>query len=280
MRSISTALKILFVALLFGAISCKRLPARVSVDTGDFYTFGQASKANANIIQDTSVYEKQAFREMRQKFGMLPEGLREKIAEMQSGIEKEFPAASIEKALGVGLPVWERSRAQADHEKGELLLVPLVTKNSKLLTGLLVFRLRDEHLDTWHLMERAGLLHPLLEDRPVESRSEYVNLLLTAAFDHYLFDYQFLPDRYTINPNRGEYEPLFSSTNNDPATLSTGIHFMQGCFEQYRHDVEGNRSSTSKFICEPYYLVDYNPTVLLDQGPTRSPAADPEQGGG
>ncbi|WP_116128344.1 hypothetical protein [Lewinella sp. IMCC34183] len=282
MNTTSICLYTLLYGLIFSLVSCdETIPAQPK-SVGEFYKFGKASTLNSSIIQEPSAYEPGEFRELRQKFGMLPDALKQRIIEDMAIIERSFPEASMEKVLNVGFPVWERARVQPDHEYGQLLLVPLVQESSEVSEGLLVYRLRDGELDTWHLLNRDGLLRPLREDRPVQSRSEYVNLLLTASFDTYLFDRQTLPARYTLDPHMPDYEAQFDSRNvrfRDPVGGKT--HFIFNCFQQGASMPEYDIVICCRYICESYYLVDYDRGILLDYSPPNvPPPANSNSGGG
>ena len=247
------ALCVLFAAAVSGVASCERNAAVTVPTEDDIYTIDRINPINPHLIRDPSVYRHQEFREMRQRSGMLPEELRDKIAEMVTVVADDFPADSLDVLLDVGLPVWERARVQEDQDGGELLVVPLATATGQSIAGLALFRLRNNHLDSWLLWDRPTLLKLLLDERPVGNRSEYVNLLLTAAFDHYLFDAHPLPAGYPVDPQTPADEMTAAPSTIGGSGPPDTVYFLQECFVREGVDPRGSGEPLSAIICEPFW---------------------------
>ena len=224
-----------------------------------FFSYDHLQDLNKNVILSPEDYSASGFKEMRQRHGMMPEILANKVKEYLSYLSAVFSQQAIQDVLEVGTPVWNRSRFQGVAGEPVIMLVPLITTNGTSISGMLTIEIDETGFVSWQTERRDELLEPYLASRQVNDGQELVRLLSVAAFDKYLFDHKFLPTKYGLDPRDADYHQNFSAQVS-LRDLDEFI-FLSSCY-QLTVTYEGNE--LSRIICETVRIRITTPTTTTD----------------
>lgn len=221
----------------------------------DFFTFDRLPDLNKKIILKAEEYKDSEFKEIRTRHGMQPTALANKIEEILPYVQASFTEDAINTVLRIGTPVWNRSRLQGVAGEPVVMLVPLVQRGMEKISGMLTIEIdKSTGIPIWQSESRDELLAPYQESRKSEAGQEYIRLLSVAAFDKYLFDFEFLPSRYGLDPSDSDYDERFNNLldfrNPDE------FIFLSGCFSITAY-FEGQE--ITRIICETVRIIRRNP---------------------
>ncbi len=206
-----------------------------------FFDYEQSICVGAPIIQQPRQYGDTEYQKVRTRTGMHPAHIAEKISSIKATMAAAVTVDSSAAIQVVGTPIWDRARIQEIPEgfSESTVLVPLAVPGVRGITGVLFLQafggVYEDHL----VMSREELLRPYLTGADQYSNTEFLLMVTAAGFDHYLYDYAYLPVAY------GEYpDPLDGGVwTVDKNNISSGDPdtwiLVEGCYRTVVEDDTG-----------------------------------------
>lgn len=247
-----------------------------SLPSNNFFQLDFAVNGSEDIIKEPSEYTVTDFREMRERSGMFPEALKERLLTHMPRLKQVFNSEDLDSILEIGYPAWNRSRNQSGYGKGETLIVPLVKPDGVMTEGLLIINIAANGELSWSATHRKDLLAAVYENRAVANRAEYVYALTLAGMDHYLYNKAYIPEKYFLDPHDQAYNDDFTDQSVSFRDPIISVWLFGGCYRLMASNTEDHLCC--RYICESIDVyLDYIRGIPTDPpgGPT-PPDPDPD----